>query len=60
MCELGKRLKEAREAKGLDLAQAAEALKVRRVVLEALEDCRFDELPEPLWLEATSSAMPNC
>ncbi|KZK15676.1 RodZ domain-containing protein [Meiothermus taiwanensis] len=47
MCELGKRLKEAREAKGLDLAQAAEALKVRRVVLEALEDCRFDELPEP-------------
>jgi len=47
MCELGKRLKEAREAKGLELAQVAEALKVRRAVLEALEECRFDELPEP-------------
>jgi cytoskeleton protein RodZ len=47
MCELGKRLKEAREAKGLEIAQAAEVLKVRRVILEALEDCRFDELPEP-------------
>lgn len=47
MCELGKRLKESREAKGLEIAQAAEVLKVRRVVLEALEDCRFDELPEP-------------
>lgn len=47
MCELGKRLKESREAKGLDLAQAAEVLKLRRAILEALEDCRFDELPEP-------------
>lgn len=47
MCELGKRLKEAREAKGLEIAQAAEVLKVRRAILEALEDCRFDELPEP-------------
>ncbi|WP_299429394.1 RodZ domain-containing protein [uncultured Meiothermus sp.] len=47
MCELGKRLKESREAKGLELAQAAEFLKVRRVMLEALENCRFDELPEP-------------
>lgn len=47
MCELGKRLKEAREARGLELAQIADMLKVRRAVLEALEDCRFDELPEP-------------
>ncbi|GEM82926.1 RodZ domain-containing protein [Meiothermus hypogaeus] len=47
MCELGKRLRDAREAKGLEIAQAAEVLKVRRVILEALEDCRFDELPEP-------------
>ena len=47
MCELGRRLKEAREAKGLEIAQAAEVLKVRRAILEALEDCRFDELPEP-------------
>ncbi|WP_147371107.1 helix-turn-helix domain-containing protein, partial [Meiothermus luteus] len=47
MCELGRRLKEARESKGLELAEAAEALRVRRAVLEALEECRFDELPEP-------------
>ncbi len=47
MCELGKRLREAREAKGLEIAQVAEFLKVRRAVLEALEECRFDELPEP-------------
>ncbi|MDW8090222.1 MAG: DUF4115 domain-containing protein [Meiothermus sp.] len=47
MCELGKRLKEARESRGLELGKAAEALKVRRAVLEALEECRFDELPEP-------------
>jgi len=47
MCELGKRLKESREARGLEIAQVAELLKLRRVILEALEDCRFDELPEP-------------
>ncbi|MCX7783704.1 MAG: helix-turn-helix domain-containing protein, partial [Meiothermus sp.] len=47
MCELGKRLKESREAKGLDLAQAAEVLKVGSVIMQAPEDCRFDELPEP-------------
>lgn len=47
MCELGKRLKESREAKGLEIAQVAEILKVRRVFIEALEDCRFDDLPEP-------------
>jgi cytoskeleton protein RodZ len=46
MCELGRRLKEAREARGLEISQAAEFLKVRRAILEALEDCRFDELPE--------------
>lgn len=47
MCELGQRLREAREAKGLELAAAAESLKVRRVTLQALEECHFEELPEP-------------
>lgn len=47
MCELGKWLRESREAKGLELAQVAELLKLRRAILEALEDCRFDQLPEP-------------
>ncbi|MBF6596522.1 MAG: DUF4115 domain-containing protein [Thermaceae bacterium] len=47
MCELGQRLREAREAKGLEVAIVAEQLKVRRVILQALEECRFEELPEP-------------
>lgn len=47
MCELGRRLKEGREAKGLELERVAELLRVRRVTLEALEECRFNDLPEP-------------
>ncbi|WP_337844237.1 RodZ domain-containing protein [Thermus sp.] len=47
MCELGARLKEAREAKGLSLKEAAQALSLKAKVLEALETCRFEELPEP-------------
>lgn len=47
MCELGARLKEAREAKGLSLKEAAKALFLKVKVLEALEACRFEELPEP-------------
>lgn len=46
MCELGQRLRQAREERGLELAQLAERLKVRRAILEALEECRYDELPE--------------
>lgn len=47
MCELGYRLRQAREEQGLDLTQLAERLKVRRAILEALEECRYQELPEP-------------
>lgn len=47
MCELGERLRQAREAKGLSLKQAAQRLALRAKVLEALEGCRFQELPEP-------------
>lgn len=47
MCELGQRLKQARESQGWELTGVAEQLKVRRVILEALEDCRFEALPEP-------------
>ncbi|MDX2003849.1 MAG: DUF4115 domain-containing protein [Meiothermus sp.] len=46
MCELGQRLREAREAKGISLAEAADLLKMRRVLVEALEECRFELLPE--------------
>lgn len=46
MCELGTRLREAREAQGKDIAELARQLMVRRAFLEALEECRFSELPE--------------
>ncbi|GGM91539.1 hypothetical protein GCM10007092_00600 [Thermus composti] len=47
MCELGERLRAAREEKGLSLKEAARALALRVEVLEALEACRFEDLPEP-------------
>lgn len=47
MCELGERLRRAREEKGLSLKEAAARLALKARVLEALEACRFEELPEP-------------
>ncbi|GAB5602166.1 DUF4115 domain-containing protein [Thermus sp. FJN-A] len=47
MCELGERLRRAREERGLSLKEAAERLSLKVRVLEALEACRFEELPEP-------------
>ncbi|WP_243095303.1 RodZ domain-containing protein [Thermus thalpophilus] len=47
MCELGERLRRAREEKGLSLKEAAERLSLKVRVLEALEACRFEALPEP-------------
>ena len=46
MCEPGRRLKEAREAQGRSLAELAQQLSVRKAILEALEECRYSELPE--------------
>lgn len=47
MCELGERLRRAREEKGLSLKEAAERLALKVRVLQALEECRFADLPEP-------------
>ncbi|RTH18005.1 hypothetical protein CSW39_06155, partial [Thermus scotoductus] len=47
MCELGERLRRAREEKGLSLKEASARLALKVKVLEALEACRFEELPEP-------------
>ncbi len=47
MCELGERLRRAREEKGLSLKEAARRLALKASVLEALEECRFQDLPEP-------------
>ena len=45
MGELGDRLREAREGKGLSLPQVEEATRIRRAFVEALEEERFEELP---------------
>lgn len=47
MCELGERLRAARTSRGLSLEEAARRLSLRKSVLQALEECRFDLLPEP-------------
>ncbi|WP_117236759.1 RodZ domain-containing protein [Thermus sediminis] len=47
MCELGERLRRAREEKGLSLKEAASRLALKVGILEALEACRFEDLPEP-------------
>ncbi|MGC8875725.1 RodZ domain-containing protein [Thermus sp.] len=47
MCELGERLRRAREERGLSLKEAASRLALKVAVLEALEECRFERLPEP-------------
>ena len=48
MCELGDRLRAAREALGKDVGEFSRALGIKRAYLEALEACRFEELPEPI------------
>ncbi len=48
MCELGARLRAAREESGRSLQEWARVLRVSVEVLEALEACRFDALPEPV------------
>lgn len=45
MDELGSLLREAREAKGLTLAEAQQATRINSSFLEALEDGRYDLLP---------------
>src|SRR2546423_14965618 len=45
MFAIGSSLKEARLRKGLDLASAAEATKIRSRHLQAVEDEQFDVLP---------------
>ncbi len=45
MFEIGSSLREARVRKGLDLAAASEATKIRARHLQALEDERYDLLP---------------
>jgi transcriptional regulator with XRE-family HTH domain len=45
---LGQRLKQAREAKQLDLAEAAGQIKIKKTFLEYLEQDEFKKLPNPV------------
>lgn len=46
MCDLGSQLRQTRESQGRSLAELAAQISLRRAVLEALENCQFDQLPE--------------
>lgn len=52
MLEMGKRLKEAREYKGLTLEAVEEETKIRRKYLRALEEEQFQVLPGPVYAKA--------
>ncbi len=46
MCELGGRLREARERSGRPLREWSRTLSIKSDYLQALEECRFEDLPE--------------
>ncbi len=47
---LGEMLRAARESGGLDLSEVSRSTSVRRDYLEALEESRFADLPEPVYV----------
>jgi cytoskeletal protein RodZ len=47
---LGERLRSARKARALSVAQVAEALRLEEASIEALEDGRFDEMGAPVFV----------
>lgn len=49
MSEIGNLLREAREQQGLTLEDIKESTHIRRVFIEALEEERFDALPDPVY-----------
>lgn len=50
--EIGKSLKEAREARGLSLSEVEEETKIRRKYLQALENEQYDVLPGQVYTRA--------
>ncbi len=52
MLEIGSSLREARRRRGVELSEAADATLIRARYLEALEDERFDVLPEGPYLRS--------
>jgi cytoskeletal protein RodZ len=51
MGELGEILRQAREDKGLSLAQVEEEIKIRSTYLQALEESDFERLPAPVYVK---------
>lgn len=49
MGELGTRLREARESRGISLEQAEKETRIRRAFLQALEEEHYDALPEDVY-----------
>lgn len=49
MIQLGQMLRDARESKGVSLAEAEEATKIRRKYLQALEEADYDALPPSVY-----------
>lgn len=49
MGELGQRLRQAREEKGLSVAEVEEQTKIRQAQIEALEEERYEELPTGIY-----------
>jgi hypothetical protein len=49
--EIGDSLREARQRRAVDFAQAEQATKIRSKYLRALEDEQFDQLPSPTYVK---------
>lgn len=49
--EITTKLKQIREQKGIDIEQIAAKILVRPVFLNALEEGRFEDLPEPVYIQ---------
>ena len=49
--EITTKLKQLREQKGIDIEQIAAKILVRPVFLNALEEGRFEDLPEPVYIQ---------
>lgn len=47
---IGTALRDARRAKGLDIQECAAAIYIRARYLAAIEDGRFDDLPDPAYV----------
>lgn len=58
--EIGERLRKAREAMGLSLAQLQEETKIQKSFLEAIENGEFSKLPSPFYVRTYLRAYCKC